>query len=172
MVLEDAKLECGAGTQCDVNVISVYAGKSQGSVTEEMIRHGLNRSHLEHIISNPSQTRWTLPVAPSVQFYADLHGILKRKRIPVKDSGMVYRSIDPELCQSTTSNKEAYMKVQELISNCDEPSYPKDDSQSHSEKEVSSCDESTNQGRYAVPNVKRRERRAKTKIKGFQKSLK
>ncbi len=109
---------------------------------------------------------------PSVQFYADLHCILKRKRIPIKEIGMVYRAIDPEICQSTASDKEAYIKVQDLVSNFDEPSDPKDDSQSHSGKEVSSCDESTHQGRFAVPNVKRREKRAKTKIKGLQKSLK
>ena len=44
-----------------------HVGKSQLSITEEMIRHNLRDEDLEHILSNPSQTRWTLAMAPSDQ---------------------------------------------------------------------------------------------------------
>lgn len=147
-----------------------YAGKHQDTVTltKEMIKYGLHHSHLEHLISNPSQDRRTLPMPPSVQLYADLHGFLKRKRIPVNEIGMIYRSIDPELHQSTTSNKEAHAKVQDMIS---ERSDSKDDLQSDSENEILSCDESTKPGQYAVRNVKRREKRAKARIENLQRSV-
>ena len=108
-----------------------------------MIKYGLHHSHLEHLISNPSQDGWTLSMPPSVRLYGDLHGFLKRKRIPVNEIGMIYRSIDPELHQSTTSNKEAHTKVQDMISNYSECSDSKDDLQSESENEILSCDEST-----------------------------
>ena len=80
---------------------------------------------------------------------------------------MIYRSINPSLCQSTTGNKDAYAKVQHLISNC---SGSKDDSQSDAEGD-SSDEESSKQSHFAVHNVKRREKRAKARIEGLQKSL-
>ena len=147
-----------------------YAGKHQDTVTltKEMIKYGLHHSHLEHLVSNPSQDRWTLPMPPSVQLYADLHGFLKRKRIPVNEIGMIYRSIDPELHQSTTSNKEAHAKVQGMISKRFDS---KDDLQSDSENEILSCDESTKPGQYAVRNVKCREKCPKARIENLQRSV-
>lgn len=46
----------------------------------------------------------------SEQFYADLHSILKSKRIPVDRIGMIYRSIVILLFGS----KDAYVKIQQL----------------------------------------------------------
>ena len=136
-----------------------------------MKKYGLHHSHLEHLISNPSQDRWTLPMPPSVQLYADLHGFLKKKRIPINEIGMIYRSIDPELHQSTTSNKEAHTKVQDMISNYSECSDSKRDLQSDSENEILNCDESAKPGQYAVRNVKRREKRTKARIEHLQRSV-
>ena len=78
---------------------------------EEMTRHNLHSDDLKHILSNLSQTKWTLAMSPSDQFYLDLHSILRSKRIPVDEIGIIYRSIDPAICQSTISNKEAYTKT-------------------------------------------------------------
>lgn len=83
-----------------------------------MIKHNLCSADLIFIISHPNQSKWTLAMTPSDQFYADLHSILKSKRIPVEEIGMIYRPIDPAIYQSTSGNKEAYVKVQQLVDNC------------------------------------------------------
>ena len=48
-----------------------------------------------------------LESAPSLLFYCDLHDPLKKNRIPMEEIGMIYRAIDPNLRQDTTTNKEA-----------------------------------------------------------------
>ena len=162
-------------------IISVHAGKHKGSVTvtKEMKKHGLNLSQLEHIIAIPTQFQWNLPMPPSIKFYADLQSTLKKRRIPVNEIGSIYRSIDQELCRSTTTSKEAYKKVQDLIlTNRKEHTAHDvdlvDDHHFHSGKEVTeSSDENEGQPtQFSVRNVKRREKRAKTKIAKLQKFVK
>ena len=91
-------------------------------VTHEMASHGLLLEDLENIVSNPSQTEWRLNSTPSIQFYHDLHNFLRKRRIPIEEMGMIYRSIDPTLCQETTTNKQAYSQILYLISGHENPS--------------------------------------------------
>ena len=86
-----------------------------------MASHGLLLEDLENIVANPSQTEWRLNSTPSIQFYHDLHNFL-RKRIPIEEMGMIYRSIDPTLCQETTTNKQANSQILYLISGHENPS--------------------------------------------------
>ena len=125
--------------------------------------HGLGQQELEQIISHPGQTRWVLTVAPSKEFYSDLHTVLKKKRIPVDEIGAIYRSIDPELLQTTASHKDAYAKVQDMVGR-------HSDTKSKAKlKNSETC--ADNNGRFAIQNVKRREKRAKTKMAHLQRSL-
>lgn len=89
-------------------------------VTDEMIKFNLHK-----------QKRWVLATPPSDRFYADLHSVLKSKRIPADEIGLIYRSIDPAL--SSVNNTDAYRKVQHLLNNYTEQIHPGDDSQSDSE---------------------------------------
>ena len=132
-----------------------------------MASHGLLLEDLENIVSNPSQTEWRLNSTPSVQFYHDLHNFL-RKRIPIEEMGMIYRSIDPTLCQETTSNKQAYSKIQNLICGHKNPSTSGSDDDS---KEDSASKETPRDALCNVRTLVRRERRAKARIKTLQKSL-
>ncbi len=56
---------------------------------------------------------------PSIQFYADLQLILKKKRVDVETIGMIYRSIDPYIRQFTASSKDAYQLITKFIDNYD-----------------------------------------------------
>jgi len=73
-----------------------------------MKKHGLYMKDLEHMIANPS--KWALNKPTSARFYTDLHD-LHKKRIPLEEIGMIYRAIDPDLCQKTAENKDAYFCV-------------------------------------------------------------
>lgn len=80
---------------CDVDVcLCTHTGMNQCSdvstdVTEEMKVYELSHADLESLISNPCQTRWTLNAQPSPQFYADLHQVLKKRRVPMNEIGMI-----------------------------------------------------------------------------------
>ena len=101
-----------------------------------MDRHGLDGVKFDKIVSNPSQIEWKLTVTPSVEFYRDLHDSLKKKRVPMEEMGKIYRSIDPTLYKDSVSNKDAYMKIRDLISSDEKPS-----SADHREREDSGSDE-------------------------------
>jgi len=75
-----------------------------------MKKHGLYVKDLEHIIVNPSKCSWTLNKPASARIYTDLHD-LHKKQIPLEEIGMIYRAIDPDLCQKTAGNKDAYFYV-------------------------------------------------------------
>ena len=130
-----------------------------------MARHGLLQETLQSILSNPSQTEWEVKFTP-VLFYSDLHDTLKKNRIPLEEMGLVYRSIDPRLRQETTTNKQAYLKVQKLIRICEEQTSSRSDDDNN--EEDSSCNEESNvttnyPGPCTIHTVVRRERRAKAK---------
>lgn len=72
-----------------------------------MRKHGLYMKDLEHMIANPSKCSWTLNKPATT----DLHDLLHKKRIPLEEIGMIYRAIDPDLCQKTAGNKDAYSYV-------------------------------------------------------------
>ena len=133
-----------------------------------MASHGLLLKDLENIVSNPSQTEWKLNSTPSVQFYHDLHNFLRKRRIPIEEMGMIYRSIDPTLCKETTSNKQAYSKILNLICGHENPSASGSDDDG---KEDSASKETPKDVSCNVHTLVRRERRAKARIKTLQKSL-
>ena len=84
-------------------------------VTKEMINHNLQQVDLQNLLYNPKSTNWTLSVPPSVQLYADLQQVLKKRRILAQDIRMIYRSMDSYLKQSTTENIGAYRMVTDII---------------------------------------------------------
>ena len=133
-----------------------------------MASHGLLLKDLENIVSNPSQTEWKLNSTPSVQFYHDLHNFLRKRRIPIEEMGMIYRSIDPTLCKETTSNKQAYSKILNLICGHENPSASGSDDDG---KEDSASKETPKDVPCNVRTLVHRERRAKARIKTLQKSL-
>ena len=141
-----------------------------------MKQHGLDVNCLELIISNPSKCSWTLNKPASTKFYSDLHGLLQTKRIPLEEIGMIYRAIDPDLCQKTIGNKDAYFCVRRNILIC-QTSEIKESGEctftDESSQENYSDDENTSddRSRYLKHNVERREKRAQSKIKQLQTSL-
>ena len=154
------------------NIPTGKCNHKSADVTKEMARHGLLQDNLQSIMSNPSQTEWELKSTPSLLFYYDLHDTLKKNRIPMEEIGMIYRSIDPRLRQETTTNKQAYIRVQNLISKYKKQSISGSDDDNDEE------DSSSNEVSNVTPNnpctirtVVRRERRAKARIKALQQSL-
>ena len=134
-----------------------------------MTRHGLHPADLENIVSNPGHIEWRLKVTPSVEFYHDLHDSLTKRRVPMEEIGMIYKSIDPSLCQQIT-NKEAYSKIKDLISVYEKPSVS--DEGSVAEHSESASDKVSESDKRDYHSAIRRERRAKLRIKELQKSLK
>jgi hypothetical protein len=82
--------------------------------------------------------------------------------------GMIYRSIDPSLCQETTSNKQAYSKIQNLICGHENPTVSGSDDDV---KEDSASKETPKDAPCNVRTLVRRKRRAKARIKTLRKSL-
>ena len=78
-----------------------------------MIKHGLNSETLKYILHNPYHVTWMMSVCPTIQFYIDLHNILKKNRITSEMIGLIYtcRSIDCEIKQNLESNAQAYNYV-------------------------------------------------------------
>ena len=134
-----------------------------------MTRHGLHPADLENIVSNPGHIEWKLKVIPSVEFYHDLHDSLRKRRVLMEEIGMIYKSIDPSLCQQIT-NKEAYFKIKDLISGYEKPSVL--DERSVAEHSESASDEVSESDKRDYLSAIRRERHAKLRIKELQKSLK
>ena len=92
-----------------------------------------------------------------------------KERFPLKRwEWMIYRSIDPTLCQETTANKQAYSQILYISNKTWKPSVSgseydgKEDSGSKEKPKEASCN---------VCTLIRRERRAKARIKTLQKSL-
>ena len=81
----------------------------------ELWRHGLSQSNLEEIIMNPYSIKWTLKKSQNIQFFAELQDFLKKAGLTVEEVGMVYTSINPRLCQFSSSNKDACTKISSII---------------------------------------------------------
>ena len=79
------------------------------TVTDEMIQHGLNELSLKSILHNPFHIGWTLPVCPTIQFYVDLHNILKKERMPADTIGLIYKTIDDSIV--VDGNLQAYHHI-------------------------------------------------------------
>ena len=140
-----------------------------------MKKHGLYVKDLERMIANPSKCSWTLNKPASARFYTDLCDLLHEKRIPLEEIGMIYRAIDPDLRQKTAGNKDAYSYVSRGFlfnqsSDMEEECTSTDESSQESNSDIEiTFDEDVS--RYLKHNVKRREKRAQSKIKGLQTSL-
>ena len=81
---------------------------------------------------------------------------------------MIYRSIDPTLCQETTTNKQVFSQILYLISGHENPSVSGSDDDG---REDSASKEKPKEAPCNVHTLIRRERRAKARIKTLQKSL-
>ena len=87
----------------------------------------------------------------------------------MEEIGMIYRSIDPSLRQETTSNKQAYSKIQNLICRYEKATVSGSDNDD--DREDSASNEISKDIQRTVRTLVRRERRGKARIKILQKSL-
>ena len=122
-----------------------------------MKKYGLYKAELELLLKNPVKVSWHLQQPTSRRFYADVHSLLLRKRVPVEEIGMIFRQINKEL-NVLHDNKSAYALVHKVaVGQCSS-----DDD--NSDSDTPSVDEA----RYIKHNVNRREKRAQSKIKRLQ----
>ena len=165
--------------QSCIILVIYFVGKKlyqrKAKVTKEIRKHGLHQVDLIDVISNPDQIKWTLEKTPTIQFFADLQGILRGGRLPVEEIGMVYRSIYPNICQVTSSNKDAYAKVSARIKG----EYTIVEDEATALVELSSSEglasedkaDDRDDGKFVKHNVKRREKRSKLRITRLQASM-